>query len=198
MLLFWYLQFFNGKKNKSKRKEVYVYNDTKRDNRPEFHALSCFYSHRCVENLKKKNENVCVRVQILGWAAELVSLVFAWLRLERRSPAGLGWKEEAEDLGGGGSGPAPLTPKRQVLCVVSSQQASFMPFSQRLKRKKKRLCQAEHCTPSLKKHEQCTETIFICIVHTCHCFVVGFCRKKTTLTRKKQPQSFELVISAFL
>lgn len=73
--------------NKSKRKEVYVYNATKRDNRPEFHALSCFYSHRRVENEKTKT---CVRVQILGWAAELVSLVFAWLRLERCSPARLG------------------------------------------------------------------------------------------------------------
>ena len=63
----------------SKRKEVYVYNDTKRDNRPECHALSCFYSHHRVEK-KKQKKYVCVSalshphrggVQILGWRQNL-------------------------------------------------------------------------------------------------------------------------------
>lgn len=33
-----FIVFLMGKKKSLKEKEVYVYNDTKRDNRPEFHA----------------------------------------------------------------------------------------------------------------------------------------------------------------
>ena len=42
-----------NKTNTSKRKEVCVYNHAERDNRPQFHVLSCFYSHRRVEKQKR-------------------------------------------------------------------------------------------------------------------------------------------------
>lgn len=96
-------------KKKCKKKEVYVYNETKRDNRPASHTVSCFYSHHCVE---EKPPDTCVRfLTSTSWwssdpclAAELVSVVFAWLRLELHGPARLakgerrrGRKEEEEE-----------------------------------------------------------------------------------------------------
>lgn len=90
----------------SKRKEVYVYNDTKRDNRPEFHALSCFYSHHRVEK-----QNVCPLSHIhivveftslAGGRTCLCSLCMAQTGASRPGQIHRGVKGDVE--GGGGSG----------------------------------------------------------------------------------------------
>lgn len=90
--------------------------------------------------------------------AELVSLVFAWLRLERRSPArftgggerrrgrrrkwmrwDLDWLPNTKTLG---------------VSVLLRLNNLTIPFTQRLKERKKGLCQAEHCTPALPTPEK--------------------------------------------
>ncbi|KAI9543500.1 hypothetical protein NQZ68_012151 [Dissostichus eleginoides] len=66
--------------------------------RPELPALSCFYSHHRVE----KQPCVSALTSTSWWssdprlAAELVSVVFAWLRLQSRTLT-VAWKEEEED-----------------------------------------------------------------------------------------------------
>lgn len=108
---------FLMEKKMSKRKEVYVYDDTKkkRDNRPECHALSCFYSHHRVENKQTTNKKKCVcplshiHIVVEFWSLAggrtcLCSLCMAQTGASQPSQIPRGWKEtwkeeeEEEDL----------------------------------------------------------------------------------------------------
>lgn len=157
-----------------------MYNATKRDNCPpphptvrprcKFHALGCFYSHRRVG--KKNQKTTCVRslTSTPWWSsdprlvAELVSLVFAWLRLERRSPArftgggerrrgrrrkwmrwDLDWLPNTKTLG-----------VSVLLCLDNLTTLSRSTIHSKTKRKKKDCAKqniAPLPSPLLKKHE---------------------------------------------
>lgn len=105
-----FIVFLMGKKKSLKEKEVYVYNDTKRDNRPEFHARRCFYSHHRVG--KKNKKRVCplshihivVEFRLLAAGRTcLCSLCMAQTGASQPRPDSQGVKGDVRG-GGGGSG----------------------------------------------------------------------------------------------
>lgn len=159
-----------------------MYNATKRDNcpPPQPHCptplqVSCslllLLTSPCGKNNNKKNpKTTCVRsfTSTPWWSsdprlvAELVSLVFAWLRLERRSPArftgggerrrgrrrkwmrwDLDWLPNTKTLG-----------VSVLLRLNNLTTLSCSTIHSKTKRKKKGLCQAEHCTPALPTPEK--------------------------------------------
>lgn len=180
-----------------------MYDDTKRDKCPQLLLLTS----ACGKQQKNKT-NVCVRsVTSTSWwssdpwlAAELVS----W------SLHGSDWSfagrpdSRGGEGSGGGSGDLDWLSNNQTLgvpcCFVStsSPPVHAAPFSKRLKTRKKRLWQAEHCT-QLSMSSILKLYLYVLYIHV-SVFVVAswLLQKRNNTNMPKQARSAELVTFAFL
>lgn len=177
--------------------------------RCKFHALCCFYSHRRVEKTTKNKKTKTTRVRSFTstpwWSsdprlvAELVSLVFAWLRLERRSPArftgggerrrgrrrkwmrwDLDWLPNTKTLG-----------VSVLLRLNNLTTLSCSTIHSKTKRKKKRTVPSRTlhpCPPHFWKSMSSVLKLYLYVLYI-HVTVLwlrhGFCRKNNTNKKKK-------------